>query len=61
MKLKLPIIETLVIKHLKTLPFNRAVNMKHITALLNSMFLHGKLMIMSMLLLICQVKKITNY
>jgi hypothetical protein len=41
MKLKQPIIQMLMIKHLKTLPFNRAINMKHITALLNSMITYG--------------------
>ncbi len=41
MKLATPKIETLVIKQLKTLPFNRAINMKHITALLNSMLNYG--------------------
>jgi len=41
MKITTPKIETLVIKQLKTLPFNRAINMKHITALLNSMLSYG--------------------
>lgn len=41
MKLKDPKIETLEVKHLMTLPFNRVINTKHVTNLLNSMTHYG--------------------
>lgn len=41
MKLQTPTIETLEVTSLKTLPFNRIINLPHVTSLLNSMTKFG--------------------
>ena len=43
MKIERPKIEVLNVRNLSTLPFNRAINVKHITILLNSMVRYGVL------------------